>query len=478
MKRLSLLLCFVAAGLGHVSCPPPDPPDDESTNFDALPEASATGFLAEFSLRGRWPQQSLTYFIASFTNDISQQSQRDIIEQAFNSWAAVIPLNFTETAAKQNADFVIGFGSSGHCELYAASNNTQCFADAAFDGPSGVLAHCYFPPTAGVPQDIAGDAHFDDAEDYTDDNNSQTATRLLEVAIHELGHGLGLDHSDDQNAIMFPSYSPNRIKLQLGADDIAGVQELYGARDGSVAPEQPEMPEPPTNVPTEPVDPEAVDSDGDMIPDDIELYWIGTNPNDADTDDDGLIDYEIAFGLDPLNPDTDGDGFSDGEEVENGMDPFVPDFAGGGGDFFAGVYFGQDFFGSGIAFQVFPDSSVEGIFTIVQYGFQTDIFLFGAIDEFGNIVMISPDYYFYFEGFIDIDGFVSGLIFTADGAIVEWVAAFDSLKSDAPLSKDELVELTGGARAPMDLYVPSRSEKRQSPAPVHYRVNWREEAGQ
>jgi hypothetical protein len=50
------------------------------------------------------------------------------------------------------------------------------------------------------------------------------------------------------------------------------------------------------------------------------------DPDDADTDADGLSDGdELAAGTDPLNPDTDGDTLLDGVEVQLGTDPSSPD---------------------------------------------------------------------------------------------------------------------------------------------------------
>lgn len=61
---------------------------------------------------------------------------------------------------------------------------------------------------------------------------------------------------------------------------------------------------------------ENLDSDGDGLPDLIELE-IGTDPANPDTDGDGLTDGQeyYEYKTDPLNPDTDGDGLSDGDEV-------------------------------------------------------------------------------------------------------------------------------------------------------------------
>jgi len=51
------------------------------------------------------------------------------------------------------------------------------------------------------------------------------------VATHEAGHSLGLEHSREQDAIMYPWYQGTRDKnFDLRYDDIAGIQALYGAR--------------------------------------------------------------------------------------------------------------------------------------------------------------------------------------------------------------------------------------------------------
>ena len=69
------------------------------------------------------------------------------------------------------------------------------------------------------------------------------------------------------------------------------------------------------------------DSDGDGLTDKQELE-IGTDPNNPDSDHDGLSDGEevLRRNTDPLNPDSDGDGLTDGAEVlEHNTDPLNPD---------------------------------------------------------------------------------------------------------------------------------------------------------
>jgi hypothetical protein len=60
----------------------------------------------------------------------------------------------------------------------------------------------------------------------------------------------------------------------------------------------------------------AADLDGDNYPDDAELN-LGLDPNNADTDGDGVADGDeiTIYGIDPLAYDTDGDGSGDGAEL-------------------------------------------------------------------------------------------------------------------------------------------------------------------
>ena len=64
------------------------------------------------------------------------------------------------------------------------------------------------------------------------------------------------------------------------------------------------------------------DSDADGLPDELENK-LGTDPKRADSDNDGVGDYEEVnvYQTDPLNPDTDGDGLDDGGEIKRGRNP-------------------------------------------------------------------------------------------------------------------------------------------------------------
>jgi outer membrane protein OmpA-like peptidoglycan-associated protein len=80
-------------------------------------------------------------------------------------------------------------------------------------------------------------------------------------------------------------------------------------------------------------DPNNPDTDGDGLTDGEEVLKYKTDPLKADTDGDGLSDYDeiYKYKTDPLNRDTDGDGLSDGDEVlKYKTDPLKADTDGDG----------------------------------------------------------------------------------------------------------------------------------------------------
>ncbi|XP_077868624.1 matrix metalloproteinase-19-like [Saccoglossus kowalevskii] len=166
-----------------------------------------------YTIQGsKWSKTDLTYKFYSYTNQLTHGQVRSAIYRAFQLWADVSPLTFTEVASG-DADINIEFARWTHSDGYAAS----------FDGPGGTLAHAYFPEN--------GDAHFDDDETFT--VYSDEGTNLFIVAAHEFGHSLGLGHSNTQGALMYPWYQGYVPDYQLPQDDIMGIQYLYGMPDVS-----------------------------------------------------------------------------------------------------------------------------------------------------------------------------------------------------------------------------------------------------
>lgn len=77
---------------------------------------------------------------------------------------------------------------------------------------------------------------------------------------------------------------------------------------------------------TEGVSDANADSDGDGLSNTVEI-GLGTNPRKIDTDNDGLSDYDEVntHHTNPLQVDTDNDGLNDGDEVTLGLNPLTAD---------------------------------------------------------------------------------------------------------------------------------------------------------
>ncbi|XP_004626287.1 stromelysin-2 [Octodon degus] len=167
------------------------------------------GQFHDFLGTPKWRKNHLTYRIVNYTQDLPREAVDSAIEKALRVWEEVSTLTFSRMHEGE-ADIMISFAVREHGDFYP------------FDGPGKSLAHAY-PPGPG----FYGDVHFDDDEKWTEDTSG---TNLFLVAAHELGHSLGLFHSDDPEALMYPLYSSFRdlTQFRLSQDDVDGIQSLYG----------------------------------------------------------------------------------------------------------------------------------------------------------------------------------------------------------------------------------------------------------
>lgn len=167
---------------------------------------------------GSWPVTGFTYsVVGTGSPDIAWASERGIIGQAFGLWS-----NVTRVYPHEVLD---DGGCAGNIRIWwAVGDHGDGYP---FDGPGGVLAHAFYPPPVNAGC-IAGDIHFDDAETWVTPSFGGGGVDLLTVAAHEIGHSLGLRHSTDPNALMYPYYTGRRAYLSY--DDIKGILAIYGDR--------------------------------------------------------------------------------------------------------------------------------------------------------------------------------------------------------------------------------------------------------
>lgn len=153
---------------------------------------------------------ALTYYVASVpsTMELSQQEVEAGLETALNAWASVADITFTQTDLPHR-------------------NNSIDFEFNSIDGSGGTLAQAYYPDDVNS-EPIAGDVEFDTSEGW-EIGNSQggSAFDLVFVAVHEIGHSLGLEHSEAIGSVMRPTISASQTFDGFAQSDIDAIQALY-----------------------------------------------------------------------------------------------------------------------------------------------------------------------------------------------------------------------------------------------------------
>lgn len=156
---------------------------------------------------------SLRYYFGQMTSDVAAEDAEAELARALQTWSLYADITWTQTpAAHRTRSVDFGWqvqGESGY----------------DFDGPGGVLAHAYYPSPPN-PEPIAGDVEFDDAEIW-EIGDPGPGFDIFSVGLHELGHSLGLGHSDDPTAVMYYAIGEWEVFTDLAADDIAGIQSIY-----------------------------------------------------------------------------------------------------------------------------------------------------------------------------------------------------------------------------------------------------------
>jgi len=133
------------------------------------------------------------------------------IARALSTWAYVSPLHFTQVSDDGSPRGVAG-----------SAQGDPRFGDIRIGmGPTDAIAYTWYPTANST---IGGDVTLSST---SADWHVGAVEDLYTVALHELGHALGLMHSADLTAVMSGSVA-SRVVTGLASDDIAGIQAIYG----------------------------------------------------------------------------------------------------------------------------------------------------------------------------------------------------------------------------------------------------------
>jgi len=138
-----------------------------------------------------WQTQKLKYILTNFCESLGKEKTLEQIDADFETWQGVCGLTFTTVESED-------------CGIKVSFLNDRINCPYKLTGQKGgTLANAFYPGEGS----ICGDIHFDN-EVWTDKNEGGKYN-LFTVAVHEIGHCIGLFHNTgDKESVMQPIYKP------------------------------------------------------------------------------------------------------------------------------------------------------------------------------------------------------------------------------------------------------------------------------
>lgn len=167
---------------------------------------------APFRINGKWAQKKIT----SFPSLIGRPIPRYITRQQFSNIVLACRNSFNAESAK--CKFVPSRDQFPNIN-YAFSRKNEMSKKH--------LGICYYHTENRTKKMQMASIQINSDFLWRVDNNGNPYD-LHSVFLHELGHAIGLGHSDLTSAVMYPSIPANTSKRNFAAPDIAGIDFLYG----------------------------------------------------------------------------------------------------------------------------------------------------------------------------------------------------------------------------------------------------------
>lgn len=152
---------------------------------------------------------------AMASRGITEAQWKTELRRAFAVWQSAANINLAEVT-----DSGASLGVPGNQQNDSRFGDIRVFATPQ---QQGVLGYAFAPPPINGGT-RAGDVVLNSSAAW----NVNSTYDLQTVAIHEVGHALGLGHSSISTSAMFDVY--NGLKQGIISDDINGLRSLYGPR--------------------------------------------------------------------------------------------------------------------------------------------------------------------------------------------------------------------------------------------------------
>ena len=185
---------------------------------------AVTASSFSYSTFARWTSLPVTFYVNPNNADVSSAAAIAAVQTALNVW---------NTAG---SPFRYVYGGTASDTVNAYDNRNVLFFRNASNGSTIATTYSWWDSSNHLLDSdiIVWDGGFTFFTGTSGCGSISNSAYLEDIATHELGHALGLNHSTYTDATMYPSYGYcSQAFRTLASDDVAAIQSLYGSTGGS-----------------------------------------------------------------------------------------------------------------------------------------------------------------------------------------------------------------------------------------------------
>lgn len=179
-----------------------------------IDEFRPTDFYVHYLL---WPRLNLTYTLlgnVASKNQTKPKTVASVLRAAFDEWKGSSCFRFVDLTPATDADIKVIFANDKYWNVNAGDyyhrNCTRKFRRSG-------AAHAFFRSNVKYPAHI----HVNNEIFWMESEPLSGSISLKTILMHEIGHVLGLFHSNDTNSVMYEYIYTQQVKRIAYADRLA-----------------------------------------------------------------------------------------------------------------------------------------------------------------------------------------------------------------------------------------------------------------